>query len=171
LRKFLKRWSRSAFVERRLVWLGVVVVSLLATLRLGASAPQAFSFAVQAVEPDGRPVANATVLVFSLRTIRAVYLGYTNASGWAAGTAPSGDNYVFYVMKVEEGRLTRVPVRVDLTDYANAENLIARVVLYPAARVVVTGKVIYIGGVPTGTARIIVLDREGGAALRELERR
>ncbi len=149
-------------MERRLVWLGVVVVSLLATLRLGASAPQAFSFAVQAVEPDGRPVANATVLVFSLRTIRAVYLGYTNASGWAAGTAPSGDNYVFYVMKVEEGRLTRVPVRVDLTDYANAENLIARVVLYPAARVVVTGKVIYIGGVPTGTARIIVLDREGG---------
>ena len=161
MRKFLKWWSGSAFVERRLVWLGVAVVLLLATLRLGASAPQAFSFAVQAVEPDGRPVANATVLVFSLRTIKAVYLGYTNATGWAAGSAPSGDNYIVYIVKVEGDRLTRVPVRIDLSDYANAENLVARVTLYPAARVVVTGKVIYIGGVPTGTARIIVLDREG----------
>jgi len=149
-------------VERRLALLGVVLALALAVLEPCSSAPQALAFAVQAVEPDGRPIANATVVVFSLRTIRAVFVGYTNASGWASGYVPSGDNYIVYVVKVEGGRLTRVPVRIDISDYANAESLAARVVLYPAARVVVTGKVIYIGGVPTGTARIVVLDREGG---------
>lgn len=148
-------------MERKLVWFGIAIVLMLATLRLSAAAPQEFYFAVQAVEPDGRPAANATVLVFSLRTIRAVYLGFTNASGWAVGSVPFGDNYVLYVMKLEGGRLTRVPVRVDLSDYSNAESLVARATLYPAATVVVTGRVIYIGGVPTGTARIVVLDREG----------
>jgi len=149
-------------VERRLALLGVVLALALAVLEPCSSAPQALAFAVQAVEPDGRPVANATVVVFSLRAIRAVFVGYTNASGWASHYVSSGDNYIVYVVKVEGGRLTRVPVRIDISDYANAESLAARVVLYPAARVVVTGKVIYIGGVPTGTARIVVLDREGG---------
>jgi len=148
-------------VERKLVFLGTALVVALVVLKPCSSAPQTFTFAVQAVELDGRPVANATVVVFSLRTIRAVYLGSTNASGWATGSAPLGDNYIIYVLKIEEGRLVRVPVRVDISEYANAENLVARVVLYPAARVVVTGRVIYIGGVPTGTARIIVLNREG----------
>ena len=158
---FFKLRSELPAVMRKLALLGVTLAIALAALRPCSSAPQAFAFAVQAVEPDGRPIADATVIVFSLRTIRAVRLGSTNASGWITGYAPPGDNYIIYVMKVKDGRLTRVPVCLDISDYANAESLTARVVLYPAARVLVTGKVIYIGGIPTGTARIMVLDREG----------
>lgn len=141
--------------------MGLALALAFAVAQPCLSAPQGLRFTVRVVEPGGRPVANATILVFSLRTIKAVYLGFTNASGWAEGAIPAGDNYIIYVMRGEGGRLTHVPVRIDISDYTNVERLTAEVTLYPAARVNVSGKVIYIGGVPTGTARIVVLDREG----------
>lgn len=139
----------------------VAVITLLLAPYLALSQPRALSFAIQAVDSAGRPIEGAIVMAFSLRTIRAVYLSETNSSGWAIGSIPSGDYYIFYVLKSERGIASHVPVKIDLSGHPGATSLTARAVLYPVARVIVTGRAVYIGGMPTGAVQIHVLSREG----------
>jgi len=152
--------------ESKIVALLVVVLLVLAA-KSAYSAPRA-KISVKVLSPDGSPVENATVLVFNLRILKPAFVGYTNSSGMLTATIPSREYYVMYVFKVSGDRLATLPVRIDLMRYLGLTSLEARVTLYPAARVVVTGKALYIGGMPAGAARIMILDREGSPLSKRL---
>jgi len=146
----------------------LAIALALAAAATALAAPEGLRIAIRAVGPDGSPIANATVLVFNVRTLRAQALGLTNASGWFEVTVPSNDYYMVYVLKISNGSLTHVPVRIDLTGYPGALAYSANVVLYPAACVRVFGRIVYLGGQPTGSVRIFALDREGGPLSQSL---
>lgn len=145
---------------RRSLQLAAIAI-LLAAPVLALSASEELRVEIQAVEPDGRPIGGVTVLIFNVRTIRPAYVGFTDHSGRCVASIPSNDYYIVYVLPVFNGRLTHVPVKVDLTGLPNALRFAGRVVLYPAARVTVSGRVVYLGGQPTGSARVAILSREG----------
>ncbi|MEM0344674.1 MAG: FtsX-like permease family protein [Thermofilaceae archaeon] len=148
----------------------VVVLAALLVLcsYLATAAPEELKISLLVVEPDGSPLANATVLILNYRTIRPTLIGNTNASGHFTASVPSGDYYVIYILMFSGDTLTHVPVKVDLTNHPNALALSGTVTLYPAARVIVSGRIVYLGGQPAGSARVIVLSREGDPLSRYL---
>ncbi|RLF05930.1 MAG: hypothetical protein DRK00_03080 [Thermoprotei archaeon] len=150
----------------------VTLLAVMTLLILAApkaySAPQARVY-VKVVGPGGSPIENATVLIFNLRILKPVFVGYTNSSGMLTATIPSREYYVMYVFKASGDRLLSLPVRVDLMEYLGLTRLEARVTLYPAARIVVTGRILYIGGMPAGAARIMILSREGSPISQSLK--
>lgn len=153
---------------------GLLVYLMLALMlnvipQLALTTPQTFEFSVRVTDLNGSTMKGVTVLVFNLRTIRAVYTGYTDENGIVTGSLPSNEYYIVYVLNTAENVLTHVPVRIDLSTYPNVISLKAHVILYPAARIVTGGRIVYIGGQPTGSARITILNREGEPLSRSLE--
>ncbi|MEM3964391.1 MAG: carboxypeptidase-like regulatory domain-containing protein, partial [Thermofilaceae archaeon] len=145
-----------------------IAIILIAASSLVLATPEELKIFLRVVEPDGSPLSNATVLILNYRMIRPTLIGSTNASGHFIASVPSGDYYVIYVLKFSEDKLTHVPVKVDLTNYPNSLALSGTVTLYPAARVIVSGRIVYLGGQPAGSARIVVLSGEGDPLSRRL---
>lgn len=137
------------------------VLALLLVAQVAVSAPPELSFKVNVVDSSGKPVEGAIVVFINARTLGAAYLGRTDSSGRLEGFVQSGEYYLLYAVKVEEGRLTHLPVKVDLTGYPRAQNLEVKIVLYPAARINVTGRIVYIGEAYAGRVRVQILDKYG----------
>ncbi|MEM2218105.1 MAG: carboxypeptidase-like regulatory domain-containing protein, partial [Thermofilaceae archaeon] len=137
------------------------ILMLLLAAQIAVSAPLELSFEVAVVDSLGKPVEGAIVVFINARTLGAAYMGRTDSSGRLEGFVQSGEYYLLYVVKVEEGRLTHLPVKVDLTGYPRAQNLEVRAVLYPAARINVTGRIVYIGEAYAGRVRVQILDKYG----------
>lgn len=137
------------------------ILALLLVAQVAVSAPTELSFKVTVTDPWGQPVEGALVVLINARTLGAAYIGKTDPSGRLEGSVPSGEYYLLYMIKVEEGRLTHLPIKVDLTSYPRAQNLEIRALLYPAARINVTGRIVYIGEAYAGRVRVQILDRYG----------
>jgi len=146
-----------------------LLVAVVLAFAAGVDAQKTILVEVAVSDASGAPLAGATVAVFDIRTISTALVGRVGEDGRLEARVPAGGYYIIYMFKIDEsGRLTHVPAYVDLTGYGGYDGVRVRGVLYPAARINVTGRIIYLGGRPA-SYKVQILSRDGRPLSSALE--